>query len=128
MPDQVRDDGVLCFAADVELVDVFGYVGIRYDFRAAGAIADKAADKRSVLEDSSALAFGAMNIDEPRRKRCGDNLWPPSGYIDGLLYRDKTFDIIPREDIHQLLLKLWVNIRHIPVRLAISSLGHSSVQ
>ena len=118
----------LCFVADVELVDVFGHIGIRYDFRTAGAVTDKAADKRSVLEDSTVLGFGAMNINEPRRKKRGDNLWTPSRYIDGLLYRDKTFDIIPREDIHQLLLKLWVNIRHIPVRLAISSLGHSSVQ
>lgn len=50
----------LCFVADVELVDVFVHIGIRYDFRATGAVTDKAADKRSVLEDSSALALGAM--------------------------------------------------------------------
>lgn len=81
-------------------MDVFVHIGIRYDFRAAEAVADKAADKRSVLEDNSALAFGAMDINESGRKRRGDNLWPPSGYIDGLLYRNETFDIIPREDIH----------------------------
>lgn len=59
----------LCFVADVELVDVFVHIGIRYDFRATGAVTDEAADKRSVLEDSTALGFGAMNIDESRRKR-----------------------------------------------------------
>lgn len=84
IPDQVRDDGVLCFAADVELVDVFGHVGIRYDFRATGAVADELADKGSVLEDRTALAFGAMDIDKPRGKRGGDDLGFLSGYINGL--------------------------------------------
>ena len=35
----------LCLVADVELMDVFVHIGIRYDFRAAGAVADEAAEK-----------------------------------------------------------------------------------
>ena len=90
----------LCFVADVKLVDVFVHVGIRYDFRAAGAVADKAADKGSVLEDSAALAFGAMNIYKSWRKRDGDDLGFLSGYINGLLHRGEAFDTIPRETGH----------------------------
>lgn len=60
---QVQDDGVLCFAADVELVDVFGHVGIRYDFRAAGAVADEAADVQTAMKNVQTLLLGAMDID-----------------------------------------------------------------
>lgn len=63
IPDQVRDDGVLCFAADVELVDVFVHVGIRYDFRAAGAVADEAADVQTAMKNVQTVLLGAMDID-----------------------------------------------------------------
>ena len=64
IPDQVRDDGVLCFVADVELVDVFSHVGIRYDFRAAGAVADEAADVQTAMKNVQTLLLGAMDIDD----------------------------------------------------------------
>ena len=107
---------------------LFVHIGIRYDFRTAGAVADEAADKRPVLEDSAALAFGAMDIDKPRGKRSGDDLGPLSGDIDRLPYRDEAFDTISREDIHHLLLYSWIDIRHVPVGLTVRFLGHSSVR
>ena len=63
IPDQVRDDGVLCFAADVELVDVFVHVGIRYDFRAASAVANETADVQAPMKNVQTLLLGAMDID-----------------------------------------------------------------
>lgn len=63
MLNQVQDDGVLCFVADIELVDVFGHVGIRYDFRAAGAVADEAADVQTAMKNVQTVLLGAMDID-----------------------------------------------------------------
>lgn len=81
-------------------MDVFSHVGICYDFRVTGAIADKVADKGTALEDRTALAFRAMNIDKSRGKRSGDDLGFLSGYINGLLHRGEAFDTIPREAGH----------------------------
>lgn len=97
IPGQARNDG-LCFVTDIELVDIFVHIGIRYDFRVTGAIADKVADKGTALEDRAALAFGAMNIDKSWRKRGGDNLWFLSGNINGFLHWGEIFDTILRED------------------------------
>lgn len=52
----------LCFVADVELVDVFGHVGIRYDFRTAVAVTNESQNMEPELENVFALLFGAVNV------------------------------------------------------------------
>lgn len=47
-------------------MDVFGHFGIRYDFRAAGAVADEAADVQTTVKNVQTLLLGAMNIDDTR--------------------------------------------------------------
>ena len=44
-------------------MDVFGHVGIRYDFRAASAVANETADVQAPMKNVQTLLLGAMDID-----------------------------------------------------------------
>lgn len=126
IPDHVRDDVILrcgCRAGGC-----IRHVGIRYDFRTAGAVADGSQNMEPELENVFALLFGAVNIQYSRRNRCGDNLGlVVSGQGNGLLDREITGNSFPGECVDNRILDIGFDIGDKSVGKAISFLGHNSV-